>query len=105
MKKTTRRILIALTLTVILVLSITGAVLAAGPYNGDCPNDGTCINDGVCPNDGICPNDCDGDQDQLQTRTRAQTCDMTGAQTRSGTCNNLQNAFGYRHGYGLATNG
>ena len=48
MRKASKRLLIAFALTVILVLSVAGGVMAAGPYYGDCPNDGVCQNDGAC---------------------------------------------------------
>ncbi len=116
MKKTTRRILIALTLTVILVLSITGAVLAAGPHNGGgggngaCVNDGVCPNEGTCPNEGVCPNDCDGDRSQ--TRAQAQTCNGTAHQFRhgnslneEGTDSTYQYARMWRHMFGVEVEG
>ncbi len=108
MKKASRRILIALAATVILVLSITGGAMAAGPYDGDCPNDGICQNDGVCPNDGTCLYDGEGPADGtgLQTRTQANMASSRQNQyanqfNTNGNCNNHQYSNAYRYGYGL----
>lgn len=133
MKKTSRRILIAAAITLVLVLSITGVVMAAGPNGGngtgdgtcpnpDCPNDGVCQNDGVCPNDGICqndgecpndgvcPNDCDGDR--TQTRNHAQTCNGTANRFQynnrinaDGTGDSYQYARMWRHMFGMDVEG
>jgi hypothetical protein len=119
LRKFSKKLLFAFMLTVILVLSVAGSVLAAEPHYGDCPNDSACQNDCVCPcsgdpNDGACQNDgacpCDGDGPAdgtgLQIRTQANTASSCQNQYNNqfkanGNCNANQYSKAYRNGYGL----
>ena len=49
MSKAARILIISLTMTVILIVSITGIAAASGPNYEDCPNYGDCPNDGSVP--------------------------------------------------------
>ena len=96
MKKFSKRAFIAFTLTMILVLSAVGGVMAAGPNNGDCPNDCVCPCGGDGPADGSC----------LQTKTQANTASCYQNQNANqfnanGECKTKQNCYTYQHGYGL----
>ena len=94
--KASKRVLIVLALAVILVLSVSGGVMAAGPHNGDCPNDGVCQNDGESPSDGH----------GMQTRTQASMAFSYQNQyikqfNANGHCYANQHCNTYQYSYGL----
>jgi len=84
LKKTTRRFVIAFALMLIMVLTVTGSVMAAGPNNGDDTTEGA------------------GQQTKTQTNTATSCQNQLNNQfNASGHCNANQHCLTYRHGYGL----
>lgn len=96
MTKVSKRVLAGVALAVILAVSITGGIMAAGPANEDCPNDRACLYGGEGPGDGT------GLQWREQANTAASNQHQFNNQfNANGNCNANQHSRSYRHGYGL----
>ena len=108
MRRPVKILVTSLILATIMIFSITGTVMAQGPYGpqyGECPNP-DCPNAGECPNPD-CPNVNMTLVDGSGTQTQSQTCNTACNQQQvnkqfggNGNCEAYTNCWNnqYQHG-------